>query len=80
MHIRTFLTALRLKLRPYWLVFLYDLKRTVTVCHRCKSLGAYPCSICACIPLCEHCQGEESIRLDRELGIGDFRELPLEIK
>jgi hypothetical protein len=58
------LQNLRNHLRFRWLVFRRDLKAAFTVCQRCKSLGAYPCSICACIPLCEHCAREESIRLD----------------
>jgi hypothetical protein len=57
----------RNNLRFYWLVFLRDLKQALTKCQQCGSLGAYPCSICACIPLCEHCAREESIRLDKRL-------------
>ena len=53
------------KLRMYWLVFLRDLRAALTRCQRCKALGAYPCSIAACIPMCEHCQREECIRLDK---------------
>ena len=62
------LQSLRSYLRPYWLVFRRDLKAAFTVCKRCKALGAYPCSIAACIPLCGHCSREESIRLDKRLG------------
>jgi hypothetical protein len=62
---RTFLPALRLRLRCNWLVFLRDLTALVTKCRRCKRYGAYPCSIAACVPLCEHCAREESIKLDR---------------
>ena len=61
------LQNLRNHLRFQWLVFLRDLKAAFTKCQRCKALGAYPCSIAACIPLCEHCSREESIRLDKRL-------------
>lgn len=65
--LKTLLHDLRLKLRVYWLLARRDLKQVVTVCHKCRSLGAYPCSICACIPLCTKCQREESIKLDKRL-------------
>ena len=68
---RTFLTV---RLRSWWLVFLRDLKQVFTPCAICGEGGAYPCSIAACIPLCEYCQREESIRLDKRLGIGAFRD------
>jgi hypothetical protein len=57
-------------LRFYWLVFLRDLKQAFTKCQHCRSLGAYPCSICACIPLCTHCQREESVKLSKRLHDG----------
>src|ERR1035438_1876591 len=60
----TMLQNLRNHLRFYWLTFLRDLNQAFTRCQRCKLLGAYPCSIAACIPLCEHCQREETVRLD----------------
>ena len=56
-------------LRMYWLVFLRDLRAALTRCQRCKALGAYPCSIAACIPMCEHCQREESVRLDKRTSV-----------
>ena len=62
------LQNLRNYLRCSWLVFRRDLKAAFTVCQRCKALGAYPCSICACIPLCEHCSRAESIRMDKGLS------------
>jgi hypothetical protein len=55
------------KLRPYWLVFLRDLKTFFTVCRKCHRLGAYPCSICACINLCTDCQNDESVKLCKKL-------------
>lgn len=63
------LQNLRNHLRLHWLVFRRDLKAAFTVCQRCKALGAYPCSICACIPLCDHCSREESIRLDKRTNV-----------
>jgi hypothetical protein len=59
------LQNLRNHLRFSWLVFRRDLKATFTVCQRCKALGAYPCSICGLVPLCERCAREESIKLDK---------------
>ena len=58
---------LRIKLRPYWLVFLRELKASFTACQICGNFVAYPCSICACIPLCDECARNESIKLDRRL-------------
>ena len=68
------LQNLRNYLRFSWLVFRRDLKAAFTVCQRCKALGAYPCSICACIPMCDHCQREESIRLGLQLVWKDCEE------
>lgn len=65
MPAKNFLTVLRLKLRPYWLVFRRELKAAFTVCQKCKAFGAHPCSICACVPLCEQCAMEESVKLNR---------------
>lgn len=70
--VRTYLTDLRLKLRPYWLVLVRDLKRRVTTCQICKKYGASPCSICAGINLCDHCQRTESIKLDVRLKVDKY--------
>lgn len=55
------------KLRPYWLVLVRDFRAAFTECRKCKTLGAYPCSICGLVPLCEGCAREESIKLDRNV-------------
>lgn len=54
-------------LRCYWLVFVRDFRAAFTLCQKCKTMGAYPCSICACVPLCGACSREESIKLDRNI-------------
>ncbi len=58
------MSLLRTSLRGYWLVLLRDLRAVFTACQKCKRLGAYPCSICACVPLCEGCAREESVKLN----------------
>lgn len=55
------------KLRPYWMVLMRDFRAAFTQCQRCKAFGSYPCSICACISLCDTCTREESIKLDKRL-------------
>jgi hypothetical protein len=77
--LKTLLIALRLKLRPYWLVAKRDLKTLFTACQKCKALGVYPCSIAGCVPLCTSCQREESIRLDMRLRM-DKAEAALRLK
>lgn len=59
-------SAIRNRVRCYWLALRRDLKQVFTKCTRCKNLGASPCSICACVILCEHCQLEEVIKLRRK--------------
>lgn len=66
---RTYLTALRLRLRPYWLALVRDVKMVFTPCRRCGEGGASPCSIAGCVPLCDPCQREESYRLTRRLNV-----------
>jgi hypothetical protein len=61
---RAMLRNLRNNLRFYWLVLLRDLNAAFTLCRRCRKIGAYPCSIAACVPLCNACAKEESIKLD----------------
>jgi hypothetical protein len=68
--------SLWLKIRPYWLVLCRNVRQAFTFCVKCRRPGAYPCSVCACVNLCEHCQREESIKLDKKLKIGPFRENP----
>lgn len=58
------LQNLWLKARPYWLVFLRDLKQMFTPCRRCGEFGAYPCSIAGCVLLCTACQKYEHMALD----------------
>ena len=60
------LEPIRMCLRCEWLAFLRNLTVLTTKCLLCKRYGAYPCSIAACVPLCEHCAKEESIKLDRK--------------
>ena len=55
------LQNLRVHLHCYWQVIKRDLKAWTTSCQQCGALGAYPCSIAACIPLCNGCATEESI-------------------
>jgi len=52
------ISRLRIKLRPYWLVFVRDVKCFFTFCERCGVLGAWPCSICELQSLCGDCQLE----------------------
>ena len=61
------LENLRVHLHCYWQVIKRDLKAWTTSCQQCGALGAYPCSIAACIPLCNGCATEESIRLYKKL-------------
>jgi hypothetical protein len=58
---QNFLESIRLWLRCNWLALVRDLEQLVTKCVHCGSLGAYPCSIAACIKLCTACQKEETI-------------------
>jgi len=58
---------MRNKIRFHLLALLRDLKMWRTSCVRCGGLGAYPCSICACLPMCTGCQTEESILLDKRM-------------
>lgn len=58
---------MRNKLRSCILWWLAALKRWHTSCVSCGALGAYPCSVAACIPMCTGCQMEESIRLENKL-------------
>jgi hypothetical protein len=62
---QSFLSSLRSILRGYWLVLERDARAAFTACRKCKTLGAYPCSICGLVPLCERCAREESIKLDK---------------
>ena len=61
------LENLRVHLHCYWQVIKRDLKAWTTSCQQCGALGAYPCSIAACIPLCNGCATEESVKLDKKL-------------
>ena len=61
------LENLRVHLHCYWQVIKRDLKAWTTSCQQCGAIGAYPCSICSCINLCESCQMEESIKLEKKL-------------
>ena len=59
------LENLRMHLHCYWQVIKRDLKAWTTSCQQCGALGAYPCSIAACVPLCNGCATEENIRMYR---------------
>lgn len=61
------LEHLRVYLHCYWQVIKRDLKAWTTRCKQCGVLGAYPCSIAACVLLCNGCAREESIKLDRRI-------------
>ena len=68
------LEIVRMHLHCYWLALHRDLKRWFTPCKICRKYGASPCSICAGINLCDHCQFVESIKLDRRLHGEAFNE------
>jgi hypothetical protein len=73
--LKALLKNLRIKLRPYYVVAKRDLKNMFTMCKRCGTMGAYACSIAACIPLCEACQREESISLKEYLRRQEWEDL-----